>query len=203
MRIPPRTYTNVTATLALCLALGGSAYAAATITGADIRNDTVAGSDLRDGSLEGRDLADGTIAGRDLKDDSVTGTDVGDRTLVASDLVAGDLPAGPAGPAGPQGPAGTSEVLARRAVDVVLEPGDSETATASCPPGEIAVGGGAGHDGTPDDPVAIVFDEPLEADGTPPEDGEPATQWRARGHNPFQLSIVTRTMTVHVLCAER
>lgn len=45
------TYANVVATLALFIALGGSAYAVATITG----------SDVKDGSLTGRDIKHNTL----------------------------------------------------------------------------------------------------------------------------------------------
>ena len=46
-----------------------------------------------------------------------------------------------------------------------------------------------------------MLDQPLEADGSTPEDGERATQWQAIGHN-LIVSGVTRIMTVHVLCAD-
>ena len=65
---------------ALFLALGGSAYAVASITGASVK----------DGSLTGRDIRDRSIAREDLK----TGA-----------LQAG--PRGEAGPAGPQGVPGS------------------------------------------------------------------------------------------------
>lgn len=181
MRTPRLTYGSVTATIALFVALGGSSYAALKITGSDIRNGTVTGADLKDGSVKGRDVANGTIRGSDLKNGSVTGSDVADGSLLAADFVPGQLPAGaagPAGPAGPQGPGGLTDVVSRR-VDLLVAEGSTETGTASCLQGEIASGGGAGYSGPPDTKVAIVFDEPLDADGSPPDVGERATQWRA------------------------
>jgi hypothetical protein len=62
--------------VALIVALGGSAYAAATITGAGV------------------------------KDGSLTGRDVKDRSLTQRDLRIGSLPAGPQGQTGPAGPRG-------------------------------------------------------------------------------------------------
>jgi hypothetical protein len=88
------TYANVVATLALFLALGGGAYAAATIGSAqviddslrsvdlkdnravgtqDVVNDNVPGggltsSDLRDGAVLGRDIANGTVGDGKLSD---------------------------------------------------------------------------------------------------------------------------------------
>ncbi|HEY1357037.1 MAG TPA: hypothetical protein VGF21_01915 [Thermoleophilaceae bacterium] len=50
------TYANVTATLALFIALGGSSYAALHITGRQIRNNSVTGKDIRNNSLTGRDV---------------------------------------------------------------------------------------------------------------------------------------------------
>jgi hypothetical protein len=189
-----RTYTNVTATIALFIALGGTSYAAATLTGADVRNGTVTGSDLRQESVTGRDVDNGTITGRDLKDRSLTSSDLG--SLAGADLASGQLAAGPQGP---QGPAGTTQALTRR-VDVTLGVGDAKEATASCLPGEVAVGGGAFLDSAGSDVLAVRYAYPLEADGTAPEDGERATQWVGGGHNHPNFSTVARTFTVYVLC---
>jgi hypothetical protein len=52
------TYANVVATLALFVALGGSSYAALTITGRDVRN----------GSLTYRDLEKNTLGGSRIKE---------------------------------------------------------------------------------------------------------------------------------------
>src|SRR4051794_8530272 len=70
------SYANVTATLALFVALGGSSYAAAKLTGRDIKDGTLTGSDVRNGSLR------------------------------AADFRARDLPRGPQGPPGPKGDPG-------------------------------------------------------------------------------------------------
>ena len=77
------SYANVVSTLALFVALGGTAGAAAVITSRDVR--------------------DGSLTSRDVKDHS----------LRAADLRASDLPAGPRGPAGEdgaRGPAGQDAV---------------------------------------------------------------------------------------------
>lgn len=79
---PHRTRAHLLVAAVLVLALGGTATAAATITGAQIKNGTVTGKDIKDRSLTAKDLAPGTIA------------------------AAGGGTPGPAGPAGPQGPAG-------------------------------------------------------------------------------------------------
>ncbi|MGH2946858.1 MAG: hypothetical protein ACRDPC_11455 [Solirubrobacteraceae bacterium] len=51
MRIPRFTYSGVTATAALFVALGGSSYAAITITGGNVANGSLTGSDVKNGSL--------------------------------------------------------------------------------------------------------------------------------------------------------
>ena len=186
------TYTNVTATLALFVALGGSSYAAVTLTGANVKNGTVTGSDLKNESLEGRDVDNGSLTGTELKDGSVTTSDLG--SLAGADLQPGQLASGP------QGPRGTTQVLTRRIADVALNSGDAKDVTASCLAGENAVGGGAVHDGIVSDTVGVVYSHPLESDGSPPEDGERATAWRVGADNPFFTGI-NRKLTAYVLCA--
>jgi len=51
----------VASSLALLLALGGTAYAAATVTGAQIVDNSVAGRDVRNGSLTAIDTAPGVL----------------------------------------------------------------------------------------------------------------------------------------------
>jgi hypothetical protein len=83
-RVPSRfTYANVVATVALFVALGGSSYAALTITGKSVK--------------------DSSLTGKDVKNESLTGSDV--KRLTAKDF-ASPLPAGPAGPQGQTGPEG-------------------------------------------------------------------------------------------------
>src|SRR5213075_2732471 len=105
---PGLSYANVTATLALFVALGGSSYAALTITGRDVRN----------GSLTGTDLARGSIGSAEIRNDSIRGVDIRDGTITASDLAkplrrdllagtrAAPVVPGSVGPAGPQGEPG-------------------------------------------------------------------------------------------------
>jgi len=82
------SYANVMSTLAVILALTGTAYAAATITGRDVVNSSITGIDVRNRSL--------------------TGADVRNRSLRAVDFARGQLPRGATGPAGPAGPRGAT-----------------------------------------------------------------------------------------------
>ena len=80
------TYANVTATIALFLALGlGGAYAADKITSKDIAKDAVTSKAIKNKAVKGRDVKDNTLTGRDYKDGSVGPADlapIGPRTEV-------------------------------------------------------------------------------------------------------------------------
>ncbi len=55
------TYSNVVATLALFIALGGTGYAAATITSSDIKNRTIKGGDVRKDALGGTEIRESRL----------------------------------------------------------------------------------------------------------------------------------------------
>jgi hypothetical protein len=55
------TYANVVATLALFIAMGGSSYAAFTITGKSVRNGSLTGKDVKRNSLTGRQIREGRL----------------------------------------------------------------------------------------------------------------------------------------------
>ena len=46
---------------ALCLALGGTSYAAVVITGKNVKNNSLTSGDIKDHSLKGKDFARGTL----------------------------------------------------------------------------------------------------------------------------------------------
>jgi hypothetical protein len=104
-RGPRLSYANVTATLALVIALGGSAYAAATITGADVKDDSLTGADVRghaatasapeeDGSLTTYDIRNGTIGAVDLANESVGSSEIVNNTITQSDLATDSVGSG-------------------------------------------------------------------------------------------------------------
>jgi hypothetical protein len=55
------TYANVVATLALFAALGGSAYAVATIGSADVKNRSLRGKDLRPNTVKGKQVREASL----------------------------------------------------------------------------------------------------------------------------------------------
>ena len=85
---PNRTRAHLFVAAVLVLGLGGSATAAATITGAQIKNGTVTTKDVKDSSLTTEDLAPGTIP------------------PAGAGVPGPQGPAGPAGAAGARGPVG-------------------------------------------------------------------------------------------------
>ncbi|HWT95729.1 MAG TPA: hypothetical protein VN238_22205, partial [Solirubrobacteraceae bacterium] len=48
--------SNLVAYLALFVALGGTSYAAVTVTGSQVKDSTLTGRDVRDGTLTARDF---------------------------------------------------------------------------------------------------------------------------------------------------
>jgi len=150
------TYANVVATLALFAALGGSSYAAISITGKQVR--------------------DGSLAGRDVHNGSLTGKDVRNRSLLATDFKQGQLPAGPQGPKGEQGAKGDPGAPGLSGYEVitgpnsaVLAPGQTGEAIASCPSGKKAIGAGINSDSA----LAFETSYPVTND----------TQWRVVAKN--------------------
>ena len=80
------SYANVMATFAVFVALGGSSYAALTVTSATVKNNSLKSADIRNNSLRS--------------------VDVRNNSLLAKDFKAGQLPSGPKGDAGPVGQPG-------------------------------------------------------------------------------------------------
>ena len=64
----PLTYANVTATLALFVALGGSSYAALRIGSREIVDNSIRGRDVRNRSLTRHDLARNTLDGSVIRE---------------------------------------------------------------------------------------------------------------------------------------
>ena len=106
------TYANVMATIAVFVALGGSSYAAITITGKNVKNSS--------------------LTGKDIKNSSLTTSDVKNRSLLARDFKSGQLVAGARGPAGTNGAsgsAGTARAYGNVSGAGVLDPAVRKNAT--------------------------------------------------------------------------
>ena len=137
-RLVPR-HTTAVAYLALFAALGGSAYAAATITGANIKNGTVTGKDVKNRSLGTNKLSTKAVS-------SLAGQrgPAGPQGPVGPHGETG--PKGNPGPVGPQGPAGPSGISGleyKQAGPFDLGARGLTNVQAKCPVGKQALGAGA------------------------------------------------------------
>ncbi len=81
-------YANVTATLALVAALGGTAYAATALP-----NNSVGTKQIKKEAVTGPKIAAGAVTSKQVKTES----------LKASDFAKGQIPPGPEGKQGPEG----------------------------------------------------------------------------------------------------
>jgi hypothetical protein len=139
-----RRVNTVVACLALGAALGGTAYAAVTVTGRTIKDGTVTGRDVKDRSLGTGELSAAAVS-------SLTGQrgpagpqgpkgDPGERGPAG--------PQGPAGPVGPEGPSGISGWEYRVSFPGVrISPDTGNRAQVDCPGGKMALGGGGSSTG--------------------------------------------------------
>lgn len=82
------TFSNVMATVAVGLVLTtGTAYAAATITSADIVNGTIAPVDMKPNSIGTNIIKDNGVKSVDIRDSEVTSIDILDGTVSSADIL--------------------------------------------------------------------------------------------------------------------
>jgi hypothetical protein len=104
-RIPsPATLISL---VALFVALGGTAYAVATVDSSDVVNNSLKSIDVKNSSLTTSDVKNETLKSSDVKNESLTSADVQNESLtnndvkngslLAADFAAGQIPAGPRG----------------------------------------------------------------------------------------------------------
>lgn len=92
MRLPKPTLGKVLAgTAVLLLVTTGGAYAAATVTSADIVDHTIQSIDIKNGAVRGVDILNGTVQSVDVADESLTSTDILDATLTDADLASNSV----------------------------------------------------------------------------------------------------------------
>lgn len=164
------------ALMALFVALGGTSYAAITISGKNVKNGSLSGADIKNGSLRGTDVRNRSLTSSDLSSGTIS-------SLRGKSGPAG--PAGTSGPAGPAGPAGTfGTVTVRSSFSSSGAP-----VTARCQGGEVAVGGGVGADLS----GFLRMSEPTPGSGTP-------TGWQGQV---VDANDVNQPGTVYAVCARR
>jgi hypothetical protein len=183
------TYANVVATLALFLALGGTSYAVAQLGSGDIR--------------------DNSIRSRDVRDNSLGSGDIHNRSLLRRDFKRGQVPKGRRGKAGPRGSRGLRGKTGKTgrtgktgaagvsASTVVSKDSASDSndksATAQCPSGRRALGGGASLKSGPATNIAL---------GSSAPSGNPASGWRASGLEVNGGTLEPWQLTVYAVCAK-
>lgn len=67
------SYSNVTATAALFIALGGTSYAVIRVDSRDVVDNSLRSADLRNNGVRSRDIQDRTLRARDVRRNSVGG----------------------------------------------------------------------------------------------------------------------------------
>jgi hypothetical protein len=142
------SYANVAATLALFVALGGSAAAAGgLITGKQIKDGSVRGADLANRTIGARKLRLDQLTGTYIRDHSLSGADIRDQSLTLANFDAAAIDqlkgpkgdagapgaagapgsAGPQGPGGPPGPSGATYTTIRATAPDVGNLGSLQT----------------------------------------------------------------------------
>ena len=90
---PRLSFANVTSMLALFIALGGTSYAAATLTSNSVnkghlRSNSVGKSEIRRGAVGQSEVRPNSIGASELRTSAIGSNDVKDETLGANDLTA-------------------------------------------------------------------------------------------------------------------
>ena len=147
-----RRHTTAVAYLALFAALGGSAYAAVTVTGKNIKDGTITGRDVKNRSLDSKKLSTTAVSSltgqrgpAGPQGEKGEGGPAGPTGATGSKGETGSAGAqGAPGPAGPAGPSGISGWEYRvSSPGVYIPSGDAGGGQVYCPAGKKALGGGA------------------------------------------------------------
>ena len=90
------SYSSVTSTLALFIALGGTSYAVTalprdSVTAREVKNGSLTHADIRNGTLVGEDVLPGTLSTRHVGEGSLNGGDIADGSLDVRDIKPGSL----------------------------------------------------------------------------------------------------------------
>ncbi|MFC9910511.1 hypothetical protein [Streptomyces sp. NPDC059862] len=86
---------------------------------------------------------------------------------------------------------------------VDLQAGDHNTATAQCPPGEVATGGGGRTTGTDENDTFLTDSFPTDSAGSPSANGSTPTGWSVSAKNTVPEVNLTSTLQAYVVCLEK
>ncbi len=145
------SYANVMATIAVFVALGGTSYAAITITGKNVKNESLTSADVKDKSLLRKDFKSGQLpagANGAKGDTGAAGSNgaKGDTGAAGSNGAKGDTGApgapGAKGDIGAQGAPGVSGYQQVLSGTIANPAGTQRNGFVSCPAGQRVLGGG-------------------------------------------------------------
>jgi hypothetical protein len=168
-------YANVTATIALVAALGGTSYAAVKLPA-----DSVGAKQLKADAVSSKKIKDASLMARDFKAGQLPAGPAGARGAAGPAGPAG--PAGAAGAKGPAGPAGLAALDYNQSDPIPVAAGMTAYGTVACDAGMNAVGGGVMSSGSG-----------MTVDSSWPS----ATTWSAWMRNEAPDA---RTFNVYVIC---
>jgi hypothetical protein len=182
------SYANVTASVALFVALAGGAYATTrlpknSVGAKQIKKNAVTRTKIKKNAVTASKIKNGSVDGSKVKDDSLTGGDIVESSL-------GNVPsastAANASALGGKAPSAYTSNVAIRVKSLTLannstagagSGGGADDGTVSCAAGEHAIGGGARIDVAENDQY-IVTSRPAVGDLGVPTDGGSADGWR-------------------------
>jgi len=81
------TYANVMATIAVFIALGGTAYAVNTVGSSDVIDESLLSQDIKNGEVKVADIGQGAVASDEVKNDAITNADVAPNTLSSARIL--------------------------------------------------------------------------------------------------------------------
>jgi len=182
------SFSNVIACLALFVALGGTVYAAGKISGKQIKPKTLPGNRIKPRTIAANRVKPRSLTGRQVRKHSLTGSQIKKQSLSGWQIRAHSL-------TGDQIDQGTLTGISAAALSGVhyevttvplsLNSRDGTTASADCPAGTNAIGGGAT---VSDDERSFVND----SGPSPQQSG-----WTATGFVRFGPGA---TMTITAVC---
>lgn len=182
------SYSAVTSTLALVVALGGGAYAAT------LADNSVGTRHLKDDAVTDVKIAPGAVGTGDIAKDAVTGAKITSQTVqrgdiasnaingsrvAAGSIAATDLSAGAKKVSGYQ-----RKYSGNQTLPAVSVGNGFATANADCDPGKVAVGGGHWAEFTD---IEIVWSYAIDDD-----------TWQVQARNPS--SATDKEFGAHVVC---
>jgi hypothetical protein len=194
LRLQRPSPAMVVALVALFIALGGSSYAAVTLSknsvgaaqikrnavkAAEVARNAVGASEIRANAVAGGDVADGTLGSFDIGSNAVGLEEAADGSVGSAEVVDGSLGEGDLAP----GLLDVNLGVTVQRTDVALADNTSQAVEASCLPGTTAVAGGSSVDQTGSDDIKALVSRPGNG-GFIPADGETFNDWRAVYRNP-------------------